>query len=407
MDTILKKQLVSQKFGVRNRVEKYSKGINRGTDFAVKTGTPVAIPEGNWKVVETFNKASASGPNNRQRGANKGYGNSVVVKNLDTGEKMRFSHLSRVGVKPGETVSSGKVVGLTGATGNVAGKTGQHLDVEYFDSKGTLKDVLSSRYADKPIIAAADEGVNTSVSGYATTNTGSTDKNMDTEWQKEKAKAIRFAQSKGWNAKRTAEFVDWAGNRYEIKTGKKKAEDVEDISDRIEARETQEGMDISTEGLFEKDPVKKLLFGELKKDATSGVTSKDLYSKYGVDFGVPLVEKVYEDANVYGQETLSEFAKNELAKGTIRDIKPDETMASYKQEIKDAGSREEALSLLEKAKAVLEKENVNITELYKQVEESHPEGGDWFKKTAKKAVNKFVEYQTEKNKVFGGLIGIK
>lgn len=134
---------VSQKFGARNPGEIYSGGVNYGTDFAIAKGTPVNLPQGNWKVLETFSGATAEGPNNRQRGINRGYGNSILVQNLDTGEKLRFSHLSSVGVRPGQTINGGQI-GKSGATGNVLGKTGAHLDVEYYDPSGKIADLASS-----------------------------------------------------------------------------------------------------------------------------------------------------------------------------------------------------------------------------------------------------------------------
>lgn len=139
--------VVTQKFGNKSAVEKYSGGVNYGTDIAVPKGTPVAVPPGKWQVVEAFDKATAEGPNNRQGGINRGYGNSVLVKNVETGELMRFSHLSQVGVRPGQTIEGGAVFGKTGATGNVAGRTGQHLDLEYYDSRGRVSDVLKTPYA--------------------------------------------------------------------------------------------------------------------------------------------------------------------------------------------------------------------------------------------------------------------
>lgn len=72
-----------------------------------------------------------------------------MLQNLDTGEKIRFSHLSQVGVKTGDIVG-GQPVGLSGATGNV---TGPHLDVEYYDKKGKLSDVMKSPYLKDKLMA--------------------------------------------------------------------------------------------------------------------------------------------------------------------------------------------------------------------------------------------------------------
>lgn len=148
LSSLLNKQgVITQRFGNRNPIERFSKGINYGTDIAVPEGTKAALPAGTWKIEEAFSGATASGPNNRQSAINRGYGNSVLATNTRTGEKLRLSHLSKVDVRPGQVVQGGTVIGKTGATGNVAGATGQHLDLEYYDSSGRVSDVLKSAYA--------------------------------------------------------------------------------------------------------------------------------------------------------------------------------------------------------------------------------------------------------------------
>lgn len=125
---------ITQAFGNYNpAIEKYSGGVNYGTDIGVPTGTKVALPNGRWQIID----ANASG------GMNSGYGNSIYAQNLETGEKLRMSHLSRVGVKRGDIVDGGQVIGETGATGNV---TGPHLDLEYYNQQGKLADVMNSTY---------------------------------------------------------------------------------------------------------------------------------------------------------------------------------------------------------------------------------------------------------------------
>lgn len=125
---------ITQAFGNYNpAIEKYSNGINTGVDIGVPTGTKVATPAGKWKVVE-----SKSGDFNR------GYGNSVLIQNVDTGEKLRFSHLNKIlGLQAGQEIGGNQVFGETGATGNV---TGPHLDLEYYDKLGKLGDVLKTAY---------------------------------------------------------------------------------------------------------------------------------------------------------------------------------------------------------------------------------------------------------------------
>lgn len=131
---------VTQSFGNRNPIERFSNGINRGTDFSVKVNTPLSVPAGDWMVAESFNGASGGGVGNS---SNRGYGNSVVLVNRMTGERIRYSHLNSVNAKPGQLVKSGDVIAYSGSTGN---STGPHLDVEYYNSQGQLSNILSSKY---------------------------------------------------------------------------------------------------------------------------------------------------------------------------------------------------------------------------------------------------------------------
>lgn len=136
-DWIVKQMTITQGFGNYNpSVELSQSGINYGTDLRAGVGTPIIVPDGNWKVVESYSGADGG------RYANSGYGNSITVRNLDTNEQLKFSHLSATAVKAGETLTGG-IIGLSGATGNTYGA---HLDVEYRDSSGKLSDVSKSKY---------------------------------------------------------------------------------------------------------------------------------------------------------------------------------------------------------------------------------------------------------------------
>lgn len=132
---------MSQAFGNKNSIEVFSDGINNGVDFKTEPGTPVKLPPGNWEVIESFGGATRQGFVGN--GDNNGYGNSVMVRNRLTGEKIRFSHLSKVGVRPGQLVDGGSTIALTGHTGN---SSGPHLDVEYRNAGGQLADVMRSSY---------------------------------------------------------------------------------------------------------------------------------------------------------------------------------------------------------------------------------------------------------------------
>lgn len=122
-------------------VEVFSHGMTNGLGVGVPTGTKAAVPQGQWQVVQSF-----AGAHNGYigDGENSGYGNSVLVRNAQTGEMLRYSHLSKVGVQPGQVLKGGQVLGATGATGNV---TGPHLNLEYYTPQGTIGNVLKSPYA--------------------------------------------------------------------------------------------------------------------------------------------------------------------------------------------------------------------------------------------------------------------
>lgn len=117
--------VVTQKAGAYNpAIERFSSGINTGTDIGVPVGTPITLPQGRWDVQESYSGARGRGyignPENR------GYGNSALVRNVDTGEQFRFSHLLQSLVQAGQRLGGG-IIGYSGATGNV---TGPHVDIE-------------------------------------------------------------------------------------------------------------------------------------------------------------------------------------------------------------------------------------------------------------------------------------
>lgn len=89
----------------------WSSGMHTGLDFAAPSGTPV--------------KAAASGTVS-STGYKGGYGNQIVI-NHGGGVKTTYSHLSSIGVSPGQKVSTGDQIGKVGSTGN---STGSHLHFE-------------------------------------------------------------------------------------------------------------------------------------------------------------------------------------------------------------------------------------------------------------------------------------
>jgi len=94
-----------------------------GVDYAAPTGTPVrAVGNG---VVDFA-------------GVQNGFGNVVIIKHGNNHSTV-YAHLSRIGVKRGESVSQGQTVGAVGATGWA---TGPHLHFE-FRVNGAQRDPLA------------------------------------------------------------------------------------------------------------------------------------------------------------------------------------------------------------------------------------------------------------------------
>jgi murein DD-endopeptidase MepM/ murein hydrolase activator NlpD len=91
--------------------------MHTGLDFNGETGDQIhAIANG--EVISTAYEGS--------------YGNRTIVR-LDDGTELWYCHQSAFLVSPGDTVHSGEVIGLVGATGHV---TGSHLHVEVHPGGG-------------------------------------------------------------------------------------------------------------------------------------------------------------------------------------------------------------------------------------------------------------------------------
>ncbi|MER5712999.1 M23 family metallopeptidase [Streptomyces sp. NPDC002122] len=89
----------------------WSRGYHTGQDFAVPTGTTVRSV-GPGRVVTA--------------GYGRSYGYEVVIRHPD-GRYTQYAHLSRIDVSPGQSVSAGQRIALSGRTGRV---TGPHLHFE-------------------------------------------------------------------------------------------------------------------------------------------------------------------------------------------------------------------------------------------------------------------------------------
>ncbi len=128
-----KDQTVTQQYGNYNPSLEPGSGYNYGTDFRTRDlqqrelYAPVQM-----KVVQVLND---DGTRWGDTSGHQGYGNSVLVQ-LPTGEMIRLSHLSTTGqFNVGDTLQPGDLIGTPGATGNTSG---EHLDVEYYNTEGKL-----------------------------------------------------------------------------------------------------------------------------------------------------------------------------------------------------------------------------------------------------------------------------
>ncbi|MET8059138.1 M23 family metallopeptidase [Streptomyces microflavus] len=89
----------------------WSSGSHSGVDFMAASGSSV-VAVGAGTVVEA--------------GWGGAYGNNIVLRMTD-GTYTQYGHLSSIGVSVGQSVTSGRQIGLSGSTGN---STGPHLHFE-------------------------------------------------------------------------------------------------------------------------------------------------------------------------------------------------------------------------------------------------------------------------------------
>lgn len=98
-------------FGMRlHPILGYSR-LHAGTDFAAPTGTPVMAAASGTVVFA---------------GRHGGHGNYVRIRHKP-GMETAYAHLSRIGVRPGQSIQQGQVLGAVGSTGL---STGPHLHYE-------------------------------------------------------------------------------------------------------------------------------------------------------------------------------------------------------------------------------------------------------------------------------------
>jgi murein DD-endopeptidase MepM/ murein hydrolase activator NlpD len=103
---------VSSHYGYRIDPHYKKRKMHQGMDFTARTGTPIHV-SGDGEVVEV-------------KKSRRGYGNKVVVDH-GFGYKTLYAHLHTIGVKEGQKVKRGEVIGTVGNTGK---SIGPHLHYE-------------------------------------------------------------------------------------------------------------------------------------------------------------------------------------------------------------------------------------------------------------------------------------
>lgn len=112
---------INSPFGDRKHPVTGELKFHNGVDFPVPVGTPVFSP-GPGTIKSVYYSDIG--------------GNQLIIQH-DDGFKTGFAHLSKVLVKVGDKVDSGKVVAFTGNTGRV---TGPHLHFTVTDPSGNKID---------------------------------------------------------------------------------------------------------------------------------------------------------------------------------------------------------------------------------------------------------------------------
>jgi len=110
-EPVLSEANLHSSFGVREDPLRDRPSWHGGVDLRAEWDAPVFAPA-NGEVIYADTKA--------------GYGRMVDLK-VSEGWVIRFAHLSKINVTPGEAIVAGKIVGEVGTTGRY---TGPHLHLE-------------------------------------------------------------------------------------------------------------------------------------------------------------------------------------------------------------------------------------------------------------------------------------
>lgn len=115
--TDLKSYKVTSGYGGRKDPITGKQANHGGIDLGVPANTKLTSPV-DGVVVETKNSSS--------------WGNTIVIRD-GAGNLHRYAHMNGMSVKPGQKVSKGTYVGVSGSTGR---STGAHLHYEVTNAKG-------------------------------------------------------------------------------------------------------------------------------------------------------------------------------------------------------------------------------------------------------------------------------
>jgi murein DD-endopeptidase MepM/ murein hydrolase activator NlpD len=127
---------VSSRYGMRFHPISGREKPHLGVDFAAPTGTPVRSV-GDGKIVHAGWKG--------------GYGNLVIVQHNDQ-KSTAYAHLSRIGVRKGQSVAQGALIGAVGSTG---ASTGPHLHFEYLVRNQHQDPLTLARDGGSPSVTAS------------------------------------------------------------------------------------------------------------------------------------------------------------------------------------------------------------------------------------------------------------
>lgn len=146
---------VTSAYGTREHPIDGGKKFHKGMDIGAPEGAPVG---------------SAAAGTVTFAGEKGGYGNYIMVRHAD-GSETAYAHLSRIGVKVGDKVTSGQLIGAVGSTGN---STGPHLHFElYRDGKPVDPSGAMGARGAQPRNAPRDNDLNSqlaAVDAYAAEN---------------------------------------------------------------------------------------------------------------------------------------------------------------------------------------------------------------------------------------------